>query len=108
MTPGPFDSTLDPQTRRALGARLRLLLDGEALDVRAMAAGLGVEPELVVVALRELRHDREGHLRTAVSLGRVTWQWEAHEVAPEPEEGDPLAPVTSAAAGRKKGKRKRA
>jgi hypothetical protein len=115
MPSGPFDADLDLEARHALGERLRLLLEADALDVRAMAAGLGVEPEVVVVALRELRLNGVGRLRTAVALGRVTWRWEPLE-----EEAPALATVTVAgsgssgpggpgggSAGRKKGKRKR-
>ena len=83
MPSGPFDADLDLEARHALGERLRLLLEEDALDVRAMAAGLGVEPEVVVVALRELRLNGGGRLRTAVALGRVTWRCEPlGEVAP--------------------------
>jgi hypothetical protein len=121
MPPGPFDADLNPETRHALGERLRLLLAEDALDVRAMAAGLGVEPEVVVVALRELRLNGEGHLRTAVALGRVTWRWEPLEAAAPAEAPTPV--VTGgwngpgghaetggsggSGGGRKKGKRKR-
>jgi hypothetical protein len=84
MPPGPFDVDLDPGTRHELGARLRALLEVGRLDVRAMAAGLGVEPEVVVVALREVRGNQTGRLRSSVTQGRVTWWWEPAEVLPEP------------------------
>ena len=107
MPTRPFDADLDPQAQRALGERLRPLLEEDALDVREMAAGLGVEPEQVVVALRtlraELRASGAGRLRTAVSRGRVTWRWEP-AVASTAEPG---APASAPGGGRKKGKRKR-
>jgi hypothetical protein len=79
MPPGPFDVEIDPETRRELGERLRLLLEEGPLDVRGMAAGLGVEPEVVVVALRELRAAHAGRLRSSIHLGRITWWWEPAE-----------------------------
>ena len=77
MPPGPFDVELDPETRRDLGERIRrLLLEDGPLDVRGMAVGLGVEPEVVVVALRELRATHAGRLCSTISLGRTAWWWE--------------------------------
>jgi hypothetical protein len=84
MPPGPFDAEIDPVTRRELGERLRLLLEAGRLDVQGMAAGLGVEPEVVVVALRELRATHAGRLRSSIHLGRTAWWWEPAE--PEPAE----------------------
>ncbi|HVG98858.1 MAG TPA: hypothetical protein VNK05_18260 [Chloroflexota bacterium] len=112
MPSGPFDADLDLEARHALGERLRLLLEADALDVRAMAAGLGVEPEVVVVALRELRLSGVGRLRTAVALGRVTWRWEplgaeAPAVATVAVAGGSASGPGGPGGGRKKGKRKR-
>jgi hypothetical protein len=41
-----------------------------------MAAVLEVEPEVVVVALRELRSRKRGQLRSTIRLGHVSWWWE--------------------------------
>ncbi len=72
-----------------------------------MAAGLGVEPELVVEALRalraQLRAGGAGRLRTVVSRGRVTWHCEPF-AAPPAENSAPASPPGTAS---KKGKRKR-
>ena len=76
MPPGPFDAELDAPTRKDLGRRLRALLEHGSLDVVGMALGLEVEPEVVVIALRELRALPGGRLRSAIRLGRVTWTWE--------------------------------
>jgi hypothetical protein len=89
MPSGPFDVDLDPALRLALTRRLRDLLEESPLDVGAMAARLGVEPELVVVALRELRVNPEGRVRSAIRLGHVSWWWERLAVpvpAPRPVE----------------------
>jgi hypothetical protein len=84
MPPGPFDVELDPETRRDLGERIRRLLEEGPLDVRGMAVGLGVEPEVVVVALRELRATHAGRLCSTIYLGRTAWWWEPAEPEPAP------------------------
>jgi hypothetical protein len=84
MPPGPFDVELDPETRRDLGERIRRLLEEGPLDVRGMAVGLGVEPEVVVVALRELRATHAGRLCSTIYLGRTAWWWEPAQSDPEP------------------------
>jgi hypothetical protein len=76
MPPGPFDVEIDPEARRDLGERIRRLLEEGPLDVRGMAVGLGVEPEVVVVALRELRATHAGRLCSTIHLGRIAWWWE--------------------------------
>jgi hypothetical protein len=102
---GPFDAELDAPTREDLGRRLRALLEVGSLDVRGMAQGLEVEPEVVVIALRELRAQPGGRLRSAIHLGRVTWTWERlpDEGAPEPPEGE-----TEAGPSARRGKDRRA
>ena len=110
MRRGPFDDDLPPEARRDLGRRLVALLREGPLDVRGMAAGLGVEPEVVVVALREARAAPAGTLRSTIHLGRVTWWWEADGLdpdVPEPELAPELAPELEAALGRRKGKTRR-
>jgi hypothetical protein len=111
---GPFDDDLPPDARRDLGRRLVVLLREGPLDVRGMAAGLGVEPEVVVAALREARAASAGTLRSTIHLGRVTWWWEADGLdpdVPEPALTPGLAPEPApeleAARGRRKGKASR-
>ncbi len=78
MPLGPFDADLDATTRHDLARRLRVLLVDKPLDVRAMAVALEVEPEVIVVIMRELRTRRSGRLRSTISLGHVSWWWEPH------------------------------
>ena len=85
---------------------MALLREGP-LDVRGMAAGLGVEPEVVVVALREARAASAGTLRSTIHLGRVTWWWEADGLDPECLNPSFLAPELAPSwrrVGRRKGK----
>jgi hypothetical protein len=104
MPPGPFDAELDAASRKDLGLRLRALLQQGGLDVRGMAIGLKVEPELVVIALRELRALPGGRLRSAIQLGRVTWTWEPLPGAAAAEAAD-AEPEDVPSAGRGKDRR---
>lgn len=109
MAPGPFDADLDPATRRDLAARLRLLLEQGPADVRRMATALEVEPEVIVVAMRELRAASAGRLRSTIHLGHVSWWWEPDRGLKPGDPGlksgaGPDEPKTEAP--RKKGKRK--
>ena len=77
-----------------------------------MASGLGIEPELVVVALRALRATVRaggaGRLRTAVSRGRVTWRWEPSGAPPAASEVPAAAPAERRKTEKGKGQRGRA
>ncbi len=115
MAPGPFDADLDPATRRDLAARLRLLLEQGPADVRRMATALEVEPEVIVVAMRELRAAGAGRLRSTIHLGHVSWWWEPDRGRKPRDPGlksgagpdEPKTEVPSKTeAPRKKGKRK--
>jgi hypothetical protein len=85
----PLEPRLKKRERKALARRRRRLLAGAPRNMRPMADGLEVEPEAVVVALRELRARRRGQLRTTIRLGHVCWSWqppaEASDAAPEPK-----------------------
>jgi hypothetical protein len=104
MPAGPFDVEVDAPTRKDLGRRLRDLLEVGSLDVRGMAAGLGVEPEVVVIALRELRALPGGRLRSAIRLGRVTWTWERSPGEDAP--GTPAGEVEDATRARRRKERR--
>jgi hypothetical protein len=124
MPLGPFDADLDAATRHDLARRLRVLLVDQPLDVRAMAVALDVEPEVIVVVMRELRARRRGRLRSKVVLGHVSWWWEPdwsrkapksavrkaaapEAVVPEDVPDVPIgAKAPKSAASKKKGKRK--
>jgi hypothetical protein len=54
---------------------MRHVLRAAPLNIRQMADALEVEPEAVVVGLRELRSSKRGRLRSSVILGHVAWQW---------------------------------
>jgi hypothetical protein len=92
MSSGPFDVELDSERRRDLAWHLRDLLERGPLDVGTIAAHLGVEPEVVVVALRELRVGHPGRLRSAICLGHVSWWWEPEDRPPAPA-GEALSPA---------------
>jgi hypothetical protein len=74
--PGPFDLDLDPELRRHLARRLRYLLTEGPLDAGEMAAKLQLEPELIVLLLRDLRANSRGRLHTTVRRGHVCWWWQ--------------------------------
>ncbi|MGI8422871.1 MAG: hypothetical protein ACR2NO_01915 [Chloroflexota bacterium] len=46
-----------------------------------LAEALDVDPEVVVVALRELRARKRGALRTTIQMGQTVWWWEEAEKA---------------------------
>lgn len=73
---GPLEPKLGKEARKALAARLREHLRLAPHDMGTMAAVLDVEPEVVVVALRELRARKRGKLRSMIQLGHVSWWWE--------------------------------
>ncbi|HEX2186168.1 MAG TPA: hypothetical protein VHN78_11760 [Chloroflexota bacterium] len=74
--PGPFDLDLHPELRRRLARRLRHLLTAGPLDAGEMAAELQLEPELIVLLLRDLRANPRGRLHTTVRHGHVCWWWQ--------------------------------
>lgn len=76
MTRSPLEPGLTKEERKALAARLRQVIAGAPMDMRQMAHVLEVEPEAVVVALRELRARKRGTLRSTIRLGHVSWWWE--------------------------------
>jgi hypothetical protein len=73
---GPLEPKLGKEARKALAARLREHLRLAPHDMGTMASVLEVEPEAVVVALRELRARKRGKLRSMIRLGHVSWWWE--------------------------------
>lgn len=61
---------------RTLAGQLEPLLLAGPMSMRQITAALEADPEVVVVALRELRRRDDGRLRSAISLGHVCWWWE--------------------------------
>lgn len=72
----PFEPKVGKGRRKALAKELRARLAMKPLGVAEMAEELEVEPEVVVVALRELRARKKGTLRSTVQLGHAAWWWE--------------------------------
>lgn len=73
---GPLEPKVGKGRRKALAGELRAHLRRAPMDMREMAAALSVTPEVVVIALRELRGRRRGRLLSTVRLGHVCWWWE--------------------------------
>jgi hypothetical protein len=99
LVPRPLEPRLEKEERKALAGRLRKLLRQAPLNMREMALALEVEPEVVVIALRELRARKRGQLRSTIRLGHASWWWE------DPPE-EPEAPAVRAKAGKKERKKK--
>ena len=76
----PRRRLLDPKVgkrrRKALARSLRGHITAEPLGVADMAERLDVDPEVIVVLLRELRTGKRGTLRTTLRLGHAAWYWE--------------------------------
>jgi hypothetical protein len=79
---------------RALAIRLEPLLLADPMNMRQITATLEADPEVVVVALRELRRRDDGRLRSRISLGHVCWWWE-----PSRRDGRGKTPASAAPAG---------
>jgi hypothetical protein len=77
MARSQLEPRLGRQARKTLAKRLRAVLSDKPLSMREIAAALDVEPEVVVVGMRELRARRRGHLRTSIRFGHVCWFWQA-------------------------------
>jgi hypothetical protein len=96
---GPLEPKVGKEARKALAARLREHLRLAPHDMGTMAAVLDVEPEVVVVALRELRARKRGQLKSMIQLGHVSWWWED---APAPAKEAPAPKAKKEAKGKKK------
>jgi hypothetical protein len=72
----PFDQDIPKGERKSLASKVRDLLALSPRSVGEIADTLEVEPEVVVIALRELRARKRGRLRSTIRLGHVSWWWE--------------------------------
>lgn len=73
----PLEPILKKDERKQLAGKVRTLLDRNPLGVGEIADALGIAPEVVVIALRELRARKKGTLRSTIRLGHVSWWWES-------------------------------
>lgn len=107
MPRGPFNQKIAKDERKVLASRLRDVLRATPMHVGAMADALDVEPEVVVIALRELRTRKRGTLRSTIRLGHVHWWWEPPAVPePKPAPGEAAAAPAKPKKGRKKDRKK--
>ena len=70
--------------RKELAKEMRARLAEGALGVGELAEVLEIEPEEVVVVMRELRGKKRGRLVSGLHLGHTVWRWE--ETAKTPKE----------------------
>ena len=62
--------------RKELAKAIRVRLAGGALGIGELAEALEIEPEEVVVVMRELRGKKSGTLTSAIGRGQTVWSWE--------------------------------
>lgn len=62
--------------RKELAKAIRVRLGGGALGIGELAEALEIEPEEVVVVMRELRGKKSGTLMSAIRRGQTVWSWE--------------------------------
>jgi hypothetical protein len=62
--------------RKELAKTARATLAERALGIGEVAEALGIEPEEVVVVMRELRGRRRGKLVSSLHGGHTVWRWE--------------------------------
>jgi hypothetical protein len=91
MPRNPLEPKLDKDQRKALSGRLRKMIAAAPMDMASMARALEVDPEVVVVALRELRARKRGALRSTIRLGHVSWWWEDSPGKAKPPGDEPAA-----------------
>ena len=72
----PYEPKLAKQERKSLAKHVRAILLSNPLNLGEIADALDIEPEVVVIALRELRTRKRGRLRSTIRLGHVSWWWE--------------------------------
>ena len=63
------------ERRRELARALRGRLSGGALGIGELAEALEIEPEEVVVVMRELRGKKSGTLTSTIRQGQTVWSW---------------------------------
>ena len=73
------------ERRKELAKALRRRLSERAYDFGEMAEALEIEPEEVVVVMRELRGRKRGTLVSALHRGHTVWRWEETPKAEKPK-----------------------
>ena len=68
--------------RKELARELRARLSTGTHGIGELAEALAIEPEEVVVVMRELRGRKRGRLVSGLQRGQTVWRWEE---APKPE-----------------------
>ena len=69
--------------RKELAKAMRQRLSGRASSVGEIADALEIEPEEVVVVMRELRGKKRGTLTSGIHLGQTVWTWEERPSKPK-------------------------
>ena len=87
MTPRVWPK-VKKERRKGLAKELRSKLAERAQGIGELAEALEIEPEEVVVVLRELRGKKKGRLVSGIQRGQTVWRWEE---TPEPEK--PSKPI---------------
>ena len=78
--------------RKELAKALRVRLSERALGIGELAEALGIQPEEVVVVMRELRGKKSGTLTSAIRQGQTVWSWqESAKVAKKVEKVEKAA-----------------
>ena len=75
MTPRVWPK-VKKERRKELAKALRGRLAERAQGIGELAEALEIEPEEVVVVLRELRGKKKGRLASALQRGQTVWRWE--------------------------------
>ena len=75
MTPRVWPK-VKKERRKELAKALRGRLAERAQGIGELAEALEIEPEEVVVVLRELRGKKRGRLASALQQGQTVWRWE--------------------------------
>jgi hypothetical protein len=82
------------ERRKELAKALRARLSERAHGIGEAAEALDVEPEEVVVVMRELRGKKSGRLVSALQRGQTVWRWEETSKPAKVEEAvKPVKPV---------------
>ena len=85
------------ERRKELAKALRGRLAEQAFGIGELAEALEIEPEEVVVVMRELRGKKRGQLVSALQRGQTVWRWEE---TPKPEKPSKAEKASKAKKGK--------